>query len=266
MGTSVRMVALSIVFVLMVGGGVAAAPQILGLLATVKPMPLTCANGMCAAEFSAFCMQKHRTSPAAGTAYRAVKGTELTLTYTDPGGAKRSLSANNRVIIKAHRDYHAVRIALPESEIRGLGGRDAAIAVGGLASLVPIAQPGDKVTLDKQEIAYITGPHRAAVAKAFNDDSESTVVVRTINRLINALQQGRTTTKKRSTLWRKVIGDLPMQHAGAGLRMAAREFQFCKRWADTGRGYGLRDCLEEGHDLKASDLTEKAWKISEPGS
>ncbi len=266
MATWVRMVAVSIGFVLVVGRGVAAAPQILGLLATAEPTPLTCADGICAAEFSAFCIQKHRTSPPAGTAYRAAKGTELTLTYTDPSGARRSLSASNRVIITARRDYHAVRIALPESEIRGLGGRDAAIAVGALASLVPIAQPGDKVPLDKQEIAYITGPHRAAVAKAFGDDSESTVVVRTINRLINALPRGRTTSNMRSTLWREVIGDLPTRHAGAGLRVAAREFQFCKRWADTGRGYGLRDCLEEGHDLKASDLTEKAWKISEPGS
>lgn len=262
MGTWVRMVALGIVFVLLVGGRVAAAPQILGLLATAKPIPLSCAQGMCSAEFSAFCMQRHRRSPAAGTAYRAAKGTELTLIYTDQGGTKRSLSASNRVIIKAHRDFHVVRIALPESEIRGLGGRDLAIAVGALASLVPIAQPGDKVPLDKQEIAYITGPHRLAVAKAFSDDGESIVAVRTINRLINALPQGRTPTKQRSDLWRKVIGDLPTQHTGAGLRWAAREFQFCKRWA----GYGLRDCLAEGHDHKALDLTKKAWKISEPGS
>ena len=74
--------------------------------------------------------------------------------------------------------------------------------------------------------------------------------MRTINRLINALPQGRTPTKQRSDLWRKVIGDLPTQHTGAGLRWAARELQFCKRWA----GYGLRDCLAEGHDHNALDL------------
>jgi len=266
MAACVRIIALGLGIVLMVGGPVAAAPQILGLVATAKPLPLTCADGVCAAEFSVFCLQKYRTSPMAGAEYRATQDTALTLTYTDRVGEKRSVSVGNLVIIKAHRGNYAVRIAIQEGEIRGLGGRDAAISVGALASLVPIAQAGDTAPLDDLEIAYVTGPHRAAVAREFNDDRAPTVALQTVNRLINALPQGRTTPSRRRALWRQVIGDVPTRHSETGVRRAAREFQFCKRWADTGRGYGLRFCLEEYHDLKANDLTEKAWKVSEPGS
>ena len=268
MGTAtwVRVGALCIVFASMVGGRVAAAPQILGLLATAKPLPLRCADGVCGAEFSAFCLQEFRTSPPAGTAYRAARGTELTLSYTDPKGARRTLAASHRVIITARRDYHAVRIALPESALRLLGARDAAIAVGALASVVPIARPGDAVPLDRHEIAYETGPHRASVARAFIAEPEPLVLARTLNRLINALPPGRATAQQRGTVWRQAIGDAPGAHAGAGLLGAAREFQVCKQWADTGLGAGLRDCLEEGHDITSFELTETAWEISQPGS
>ncbi len=52
--------------------GAAAAPQMLGLVATDAPTPLRCLNGACVAELSAFCLQRWRAIPAAGTAYAAV--------------------------------------------------------------------------------------------------------------------------------------------------------------------------------------------------
>ena len=83
MGSCGRIVALGIVLSLVIGGVIggraSAAPQILGLVATTAPTPLTCSDGMCSAQFSAFCLQQHRISPTAGTAYRPAKGTALTL-------------------------------------------------------------------------------------------------------------------------------------------------------------------------------------------
>jgi hypothetical protein len=52
-------------------GALAAPPQILGLVATATPTPLSCENGKCWAEFSAFCLQKHRQAPDEKTAYLA---------------------------------------------------------------------------------------------------------------------------------------------------------------------------------------------------
>ena len=83
MGSCVRIVTLGIVLSLVIGGRASAAPQILGLLATNAPTPLTCNDGICSAQFSAFCLQQHRKSPTAGTAYRPAKRTALTLTAVD---------------------------------------------------------------------------------------------------------------------------------------------------------------------------------------
>ena len=117
MGTCLRIIATCIVLTLTIGGRVAAAPRILGLVATEERQTLTCVGGMRAAEFNAFCMQKQRTSPAAGAVYRAAKGAELTLTYTDRNGAKQSLPASDRAIIKAYRDYRAAPIAQPGDKL-----------------------------------------------------------------------------------------------------------------------------------------------------
>ncbi len=268
MGSCVRIVTLGTVLSLVIGGVIggraSAAPQILGLLATTAPTPLTCSDGMCSAQFSAFCLQEHRKSPTAGTAYRPAKGTSLTLTYTGRDGVERNIQVGHRATIEAHREFHAVRIAIPESDVRALGGQKAAIGVGALASLIPVAQPGDKTPLDSREIAYITGPHRKAVENVL--DTETTVAAQTVSRLISALPLGWTTSDRRKRLWRDVMGDAPTQSMRAGVRRAERDYLYCKRWADTGRGYGLRECLEEMHDFTSSGITKKAWAVSTPGS
>jgi hypothetical protein len=264
MGSCIRIVALGIVLSLVFGGRASAAPQILGLLATTAPTPLTCTDGVCSAQLSAFCLQEHRKSPTAGTAYRPAKGTALTLSVTGRDGVERTLPVGHRATIEAHREFHAVRIAIPESELRALGGQKAAIAVGELASLIPVAQPGDKIPLDAREIAYITGPHRKAVEKIL--DTETAVSAQTVSRLISALPRGWTTAERRKRLWRDVMGDKPAQSLHTGIRSAQRDYLYCKRWADTGRGYGLRDCLEEMHDYTTSGITKKAWSVSQPGS
>ncbi len=264
MGSCFRIVTLGIVLSLVIAGRASAAPQILGLVATTSPTSLTCSDGMCSAQLSAFCLQQYRTSPRSGTPYRPAKGTELALNFTGPDGVKRSIPAGNRATITAHRGYYAVLISIPESDIRAFGGRDAAISVGALASLVPLAQPGDRTPLDAHEIAYVTGPHRKAVDDAL--DPDATLAVQTVSRLISALPPGRTTPARRKGLWREVMGDAPSQSLDAGHRLAQRDFRYCKRWADTGRGYGLRDCLQEMHDNTATGITQKAWAVSQPGS
>ena len=218
---------------------------------------------MCSAQLSAFCLQQHRKSPTAGTAYRPAEGTALTLTVTGPDGMENKLPVGHRVTISAHREFHAVRVAIPEHEVRALGGQKAAISVGALASLVPVAQPGDKLPLDAREIAYITGPHRKAVEKEL--DTETAVAAQTVSRLISALPRGWTTAEHRKRLWRDVMGKAPTQSTPAGLRRAEGDYRFCKKWADTGRGYGLRDCLEEMHDFTTSRITKKAWAVNTPG-
>ncbi len=256
----------SFLFVLS-GGTVLAAPQILGVVASAAPLPVTCAGGLCTAEFSAFCMQQHRVSPRGGTPYRTAKGTILTLVSTAPDGTQRSVVVNDKVSIQSKRGHFAVRVTLPESAVRGLGGQVAALDVGALASLVPVAQAGDKTPLSKSEIAHVTGVQRKIVARVLASDSDQeTVTVGTMTRLISALPRwGRVSAERRRTLWRDVVGPEPTEASNIGLQKAAKEFRYCQHWADTGRGYGLRHCLEEMHDFKADRITKKAWKAVLPG-
>jgi hypothetical protein len=255
---------LGIVLSLVIGGRASAAPQILGLVATETPTPLTCSDGLCTAQLSAFCLQQYRTSPRAGTPYQPAEGSDVALRFTGPGGAQHVLPANNRVTITSTRGHYAVLVSIPEDDIRVFGGRNAAISVGAMASLVPVAQPGDKTPLDEKEITYITGPHRKAVQNALDPDAN--LAAQTVSRLISALPRGRTTAERRNRIWREVMGEASSPSLNAGHRLAYDDYRYCKRWADTGRGYGLRDCLQEMHDHTATGITEKAWSVSTPGS
>lgn len=49
---------------------VQAAAQILALIATTGATPLTCADGVCTAEFGAFCMEPDRAGPGHKSPYR----------------------------------------------------------------------------------------------------------------------------------------------------------------------------------------------------
>lgn len=266
MSSYIRVLVPGIVLALTFAGRVAAAPQILGLVASDEPMPLTCADGVCAAEFTAFCLQRERYMPEPGTAYRPAAGTELTLTVTRPDGTKRAVAAGGSATIESRRDYHAVRIAIPQAAIQALGGGQAALAVGRRASLVPVARPGDDAPLDAAEIAYVTGPHRVSVEETLETGNETVATARIVDRLINALPKGRVSAARRESLWRTVIGDAPAAGASTPLHAAAREYRTCRRWADTGLGDGLRRCLEQFHDSAMTGFTRKVWDMNRPGS
>ena len=47
--------------------GSAGEPQILGLIATLAPVPMTCSADACSVEVSAFCLQQHAAVPDRGT-------------------------------------------------------------------------------------------------------------------------------------------------------------------------------------------------------
>ena len=53
-----------------------AAPQILGLMASAEPVPMTCVDGTCTAELSSVCLQQQRPTPLTGTVYRPAKATQ----------------------------------------------------------------------------------------------------------------------------------------------------------------------------------------------
>ena len=83
---SISSLFISFFVVISVPGSAVGAPQILGLIASTAPVPMTCTGGLCTAEVPAFCLQCERTMPRIGTAYRAGPGTRITLDFTATGG------------------------------------------------------------------------------------------------------------------------------------------------------------------------------------
>ena len=58
---------------------VAAAPQILGVVASIAPVEMSCTVDTCTAQLSAFCLQRERDVPAEHAAYRAADPGAFTL-------------------------------------------------------------------------------------------------------------------------------------------------------------------------------------------
>ena len=105
----------------------AAEPQMLGLVAT-RDVPVRCADGLCAAELTTFCLHHDRRVPDGGTAYRLAAGE---LVVTDAAGRSHHV-ADAR--IAAERGMVAVRIVFAAPGIAG----EAKLAVGSGTSLKPV--------------------------------------------------------------------------------------------------------------------------------
>ncbi len=96
----------------------AAAPQILALVATDGPVPLSCKDGVCQATLSALCLQKDRAPPASGQLYDPARAEHVTLVVTDGQGRSRSVPVQGRLRIESERTFVAVRFVLPEAAIK----------------------------------------------------------------------------------------------------------------------------------------------------
>ncbi len=236
-----------------------AAPQILGLLATAEPVPLSCAGGICTAEISSVCLQQNRDAPRTGTAYRPAAGTGITLTVTAPDGTLSSLPVAAEVTVSSLRLYFSVKVSLPEKLVRRLGGGAAMLSIGPMASVVPIAIEDDASPLSQREIAaYTAGPLRATAERAFALDRERLDATRTLNQMINRLPENRPAGAEE-------IGPL-LERTPQANPMAKRAAEDCRLVLHRDITPDLRSCLAYQHDLLATGTTNDVWKALKPGS
>jgi hypothetical protein len=260
-------ISLAVVVWLITASGAMAAPQVLGMVASVAPTALTCVDGTCAAEFSTFCLQKDRVPPRSGTVYEVAKGADLTLVVTAADGTVRRVPAANVINVTSARAYTAVTVSIPERDLLALGGRRAAIVAGERVSLVPRSDPEDPWPLTGHDITYATGPLRAGAANLFDTEGENPVAARITNRLINAIPVGaRLSPAERKRLWGRVMGGDGDRATGAGGRAAARIFGACRGLVDMGSSDSLRGCLEKQHDGIILDMNSRYWMSIGAGS
>ena len=241
-----------------------AAPQILGLIASNEPVPMTCQDGTCTAELSSVCLQQHRPTPPTGTVYRPAKGTQITLTVTGPNGVKHRLPVAAALKFKSQRQFSAVKVSLPEATVRQLGDGTAWLSVGSASSVVPVANEDDPDPQSAGEIARYTGPLRILAERAFERDGARVNATRILNQMVNRLPEKSTAgIEKVSSLWRQTVRKDVTEETQKFLKRAVTD---CRETLRTGVMSDLRSCLSYHHDYLSGENTTNAWEAMNPGS
>ena len=246
-----------------------AAPQILGLVATATPLPLRCVEGVCSVEISGVCLQEHRPAPVTGTAYRAVKGSELTLVVQNRDGVKQTMAVAELVEIRSLRIFNSVSVSLPEHVVQKLSGDvvQASLSVGPLTSVLPVAEADDENPLSEAEIRDYTGPLRAVAETAIGRDKANLTATRILNHMVNRLPAdtsfgaARIATVRDQTMSRKTAAEMP-----AVARLVTRALDTCREKLRVERTPHLRACIANQHDILNSNTTQNVWRSLRPSS
>jgi hypothetical protein len=254
------------------GGNADAAPQVLGVMSSADPIPMTCDGGQCSAELSAFCLEQGRSGPKDGTAYRAVDPARVSLLAVHDDGSVERVPASPYVSFASARGYSAVRVSVPETARADLGAKELAVAVAPELTLAPVEVADDPQSLTAEEIAEAAHTARALAAELFDDSGRPQVVTAAVlNRLINALPRAADARTidiaSRDGLWGRVVGGAPrIDDADAGKAQAALVFESCRRGATYVQGLTLRRCLEASHDALMSTMNGELWQVLGAGS
>ncbi len=243
--------------------GAWAAPQVLAALATDGGIPLTCAEGVCEADISTFCLQRDRPPPDFGAAYAPAAPGAFTLVVTDADGAERRLPAEPHVVFVERRGFTAVSARLRKDVLAALGAVGARIEVGANASLVPVPREGDPDPLTAGEIARAVGPLRTLGSRVV-DGSADAKAARVVGRMVNALpRKGRVGPARRAALWGEVTGEEGIDATESpALSRAKAEYDWCTESIEGFRFDSLRHCLELRHDRLMRDLSIDYWNAN----
>jgi hypothetical protein len=241
-----------------------AAPQILGLIASNAPVPLTCEKGTCTAQLSSVCLQEHRPTPPTGTVYRPAKRTHITLTVMGADGVLRRVPVEAALSYTSLRQFSAVKVSLPEAMVRRLGHGQVGISVGPMASIIPVAVEGDPNPQSAGEIARYTGALRAAADFAFRRDGDRVNATRVLNQMVNRLPESSDAgIEKVAALLQQSVG----KNVTAGTeKFLKRAVGDCRETLRTGVMANLRSCLSYQHDYLAGEITNNGWKAMRPGT
>ena len=251
-------------------------PQILGLVATSEPIPLSCADGICTAELSAFCLQRRSAVPFAGTAYEIVadRTDAVRVVGRDDNGRRirHSLlsqsgpSGANLVSIRGNR---AVQITVSADLPVTIGLRQAAIEIGAGVSAIPASLHRRRYAPEvNAEISLVTGSMRTAAVGIVDDGGALADGARWLNLLVNAIPNGNGgDVEDREAVWQETFGH--SASAGGerpnGISLARRGFDRC---ADLpGGGFvSFRQCLAAQHDMLIDPLNAGYWEAIDTGS
>lgn len=243
-------------------GHASAAPQILAALPSESGIPFACAEGVCVADLSTYCLQRDRPAPEFGAAYEPSIPGAFTLVVTDASGAERRLGAADHVSFVEGRGFTAVSARVTVEALTRLGAVSARMEIMANASLLPVAVIGDPDPLTPDEIARTVGPMRRLGARVV-DASPQATAAGVIGALANASpRRGTVAPDRREPLWRQVTGgDRTAGARSPGQALARRTYDGCLAAYDGHEAFSFRSCLETRHDALLRDLSVKYWNV-----
>ena len=243
-------------------GGAQAAPQVLGIVASNGPIPLTCDAAGCRADLSTFCLQQPRDNPQPGQSYMPVDGADIVLTGRNVAGDMVRMSAVSYLGFSTARGFTAIEVWLPAEKLAALGLTDPAIEIGEKASLIPAATAGDGNPQTADEIAIATGTFRDKGAEFFDQAGASGDAIRLANRMINALPpHGRRPGDSDGQVLEAAIATPAGQAAvPGGITLARQMYSTCQQKVDvTHHVANMRACLEGTHDRLVVNTNIDFW-------
>jgi hypothetical protein len=243
-------------------GAARAAPQALGLVASLRPTPMLCDDKGCRADLSAFCLQQQRADPKPGTVYHLAPGTRVTLIVTGHDGRETRLDGARSLAFTDDRGFVSITARLAPAALAGLDVAAVAVDIGRDASLLPAAAAGDANPQAEDELALATGANRHKAAAFFDQPGRDADAIRLTNAMLNALPDG---SRSRSDTDGHLIGQildrysgLPIDHDGAVL--AEDIHRTCVEKTDvTHQVSSMRDCLEGSHDILTTHVNIDFW-------
>lgn len=244
-------------------GSADAAPQALGIVASLEPTKMTCDGAGCRAELTAFCLQQARDNPPAKMSYRPIDGAEFTIVGRNAAGETVRVPAADFLKFRSARGYTAVQVTLAPEAVAALGLTEIGLEVGEQVSLLPETETADADPQTPEEIAVATGTNRAAAVKFYDAQNAQSDAMRVTSAMINALpEQGRRQSDTDGSLWgATTVESLAGKVDPAGLALAAELFATCQRKVDiTHQVETMRDCLQGTHDRVAVQTNIKFWE------
>jgi len=233
-----------------------AAPQILGLMASNTPMPLTCGPKECTAVAGTFCLQRERDIPTYGAPYSATHPEQLTLALLTRDGTVRRLPGGPWLSFAGYDGYTTIRMSVPRSLLEDVGASAAAVVIGPGVALVPVAQVGDDDPQAADEIALATGPVRLAAGRYLDRPSVDADSARLVTALLNALPEAYTIHDDYRGLWQTAITDEVAESVDpAALSRAEDAYRKCG-----GSDQMLRSCLVYRHREMMEPDNIKFWQ------
>ncbi len=218
--------------------GAGAAPQVLALFSTDRPVALACAGGTCRAELPTLCLQPGRRAPQPGRSYRLAEGQSLTLVGRGTGGETVSIALGGETAVAAARTHVAMEVSIPRALLDRHGLEDAAIAVGDNVSAIPLAAAEDSRPQTAGEIAQAGESRRLATA-IVDRDPDRMPAVRLMTRISNAPGPG-----NNDAAWASMVSEAKEDGvSAAAIGFARFSYDLCKFKTANRIVASFRQCL-----------------------